>query len=445
VAIDPKALEQLSRDELISRARSLGATRPELLTRPELRDEIIRLTVDDEATRRRARGWFGVARDLVASVVSQGLNLPDTVELIRGVGIKSPNAGPPVATVTLAEIYAAQGHVAKALVLLDEVLEREPDHDAARAARERFVPAVSKVTPVMPPEPDIETDAITHEPESTESESTESVFNAGDEPATAVSVIHGFRRESELEPPAAGAGVEGAGVEGAGVAEESSATPGSYGDAPPAVEFVAGVTENSEQVAQEREAPIPLAGTSEPSEGDPSVGPSLPDLGATPVDRAPTGGVQEERHDVTIATLAASELDEDLFLFVWTGPNRAMVSWQLGRRSQRRLGSRTSAVIGLKLLEVHSSWDGPVCRESIVEVGATEGHRSIDVTSREVRVAMGWIESGSFRTLGIAAEFDAADGIPMVLRWSPPFGRTETQWRRLARERLAAIGSSVAE
>jgi len=170
VPIDPKALEQLSRDALIAKAEELGAKRPELLTRPELRDEIIRLTETDEAERRRARGWFGVARDLVASVVSQGLSLPDTADLIRGVNVKAPRSGPPVATVTLAEIYAAQGHVGKALTLLDEVLAKEPDHAAARAARDRFAPAIADAVPLIPPEPDDEAVEMVDQPVPRQSE-----------------------------------------------------------------------------------------------------------------------------------------------------------------------------------------------------------------------------------------------------------------------------------
>ena len=137
--VDLKNLDGLSRDELISRAAELGVTRPELLTRVELRDEIVRLTETDEQQRQHARGWLGAARDLVASVVEQRLNLPDAADLIRGVNVRMPKVVPPVATVTLAEIYAAQGHVARAVKLLDEVLAREPDHDAARELRERLV------------------------------------------------------------------------------------------------------------------------------------------------------------------------------------------------------------------------------------------------------------------------------------------------------------------
>jgi hypothetical protein len=140
VQIDPRTLEGLPRDQLIDRARKAGVRRPELLTRVELKDEIVRLSETDERKRRAARGWFGVARDLLASVVEQGLHMPDAAKLIRGEPLLGENykAQAPVATVTLAEIYVAQGHTQRALAILDEVLTREPDHEAARGLRDRL-------------------------------------------------------------------------------------------------------------------------------------------------------------------------------------------------------------------------------------------------------------------------------------------------------------------
>jgi hypothetical protein len=134
------ALEGLSRDQLILRAKALGAQRPELLTRVELCDEILRLSEPDEARRKTSRGWLGVARDLVASVVEAGLNMRDAAAVIRGDARldTDPAARAPVATVTLAEIYAAQGHVDRAQAILTQVLESEPDHAAALALREKL-------------------------------------------------------------------------------------------------------------------------------------------------------------------------------------------------------------------------------------------------------------------------------------------------------------------
>jgi hypothetical protein len=138
---DPAELDTLSREDLILRARARGVDRPEQMTRVELRDEIVRLSEPDLERQRRSRGWLGVARDLLASVVESGLNLPDAAAAIRGDTKADVDLGgpPPVATVTLAEIYAAQGHYDKALRMLDEVLEREPDHAQALASRRRLL------------------------------------------------------------------------------------------------------------------------------------------------------------------------------------------------------------------------------------------------------------------------------------------------------------------
>jgi hypothetical protein len=137
---DPAELDTLSREDLILRARARGVERPEQMTRVELRDEIVRRSEPDLERQRRSRGWLGVARDLLASVVESGLNLPDAAATIRGDG-KGENefqGPPPVATVTLAEIYATQGHYEQALRMLDEVIEREPEHAPARALRDRI-------------------------------------------------------------------------------------------------------------------------------------------------------------------------------------------------------------------------------------------------------------------------------------------------------------------
>lgn len=158
--IEPDKLDGMSRDALIELARRLGARRPELMTRVELRDEIIRLGETDENKRRRARGFLGIARDLVAGLVERGLNMPDAAALIRGDPILEPRprTEAPVATVTLAEIYAAQGHTDRALAMLEDVLAKEPDHEIARRMRTRVSreAAASSIqaSPAPLPEPD---------------------------------------------------------------------------------------------------------------------------------------------------------------------------------------------------------------------------------------------------------------------------------------------------
>jgi hypothetical protein len=84
--------------------------------------------------------WLGKARRLLASVVERGLHLPEAATLIRGgLPVRPFSSGPPpVATVTLARIYAAQGHLVRAIGILDEVLVSDPDHELARSLRDEL-------------------------------------------------------------------------------------------------------------------------------------------------------------------------------------------------------------------------------------------------------------------------------------------------------------------
>src|SRR5579859_2760214 len=128
-------LESLDRDALITRAEAAGVKRARILTRPELVDELLlRAAQAGEKETARVRGFFGRARDLLARVIEMGLNLPDAAERVRG---REPppqrrSVAPALPTVTLAEIYAAQGHRERAIETLKNVLEQEPEHAAAR-------------------------------------------------------------------------------------------------------------------------------------------------------------------------------------------------------------------------------------------------------------------------------------------------------------------------
>jgi predicted XRE-type DNA-binding protein len=145
---DPERLTQLSRPELISRASELGVERAERLTRLELIDEILRLTKTG-TEQVEARGLFGVARAMVADVMEKGLNLPDAAALIRGTTQIGARVEPrvPVATVTLAEIYAAQGHRDRALRMIDKVLTDEPEHSEAQRLKEALAREGVALTP----------------------------------------------------------------------------------------------------------------------------------------------------------------------------------------------------------------------------------------------------------------------------------------------------------
>lgn len=160
--MDRAELEGLDRESLVLRAQASGIRRARILTRPELIDELLRLDPDvDENQLKRSRGFFGRARDLLARVVERGLHLPDAADRIRTSPISDlpPRRVEPQAlpTVTLAEIYAAQGYRQRAIDTLKRVLEREPEHVAARGLLARLEDA-SYVGPAphLPPEPEVE-------------------------------------------------------------------------------------------------------------------------------------------------------------------------------------------------------------------------------------------------------------------------------------------------
>ena len=128
-------LERLDRDSLISRAEASGVVRARILTRPELIDELLVRNARETDDVQRVRGFFGRARDLLARVIERGLHLPDAAERLRGKSQPPPplrSTAAPLPTVTLAEIYAAQGHRERAVETLKNVLDREPEHAAAR-------------------------------------------------------------------------------------------------------------------------------------------------------------------------------------------------------------------------------------------------------------------------------------------------------------------------
>src|ERR1700753_2042482 len=113
--MDRAVLEEMVREELVIEARRVGVKRPEVMTRVELVDEVLRLGTPNPVERKEVRGWLGVARDLLASAVEVGLNLPDAAAMMRGeVRLEPLREQAPVATVTLAEIYGAQGHLDRA-------------------------------------------------------------------------------------------------------------------------------------------------------------------------------------------------------------------------------------------------------------------------------------------------------------------------------------------
>jgi hypothetical protein len=204
-----RQLEELTRDELIARAERLGVPRPRVLTQAELVDEILGRTAKSADEKKKARGFFGRARDLLASVLELGLNLPEAAKVLRD--RPAPRSWPapptPVPTVTLAEIYAAQGHLAKAIAVLEELLAGEPEHVEALALRARFARdleanAATRGPSVAPPEPNEEAEEAALLAE--EEEAPRAAQVARETPESAPSAVSA-RAEAELAPVVASA------------------------------------------------------------------------------------------------------------------------------------------------------------------------------------------------------------------------------------------------
>lgn len=151
-------LDGLDREALIRLAEEHGVSRARILTRPELVDEILlrRAAREGDADPSIARGFFGLARDLVARVVERGLHLPDAATKIRSIHLDAPQKLTPPAvlpTVTLAQIYASQGHTSRAIDTLKRVIEAEPDHADARDLLHRLSePSYIAPKDPLPPE-----------------------------------------------------------------------------------------------------------------------------------------------------------------------------------------------------------------------------------------------------------------------------------------------------
>ncbi len=147
-------LEELSKKDLVTRAETLAIDGAAKFTKVELVDEIRR------AQGERERGFVGRARQLLEGVVSSGL-----ARALRGEAAPPPRheATPPrppsdvtpVASLTLAQIYLAQGYVVRAKNMTKKLIEENPDDAEARALlraieERRASTRVSGPTPTPP-------------------------------------------------------------------------------------------------------------------------------------------------------------------------------------------------------------------------------------------------------------------------------------------------------
>ncbi|MEZ4264135.1 MAG: hypothetical protein R3B36_33895 [Polyangiaceae bacterium] len=353
-------LEGLDRERLVARAEEAGVARARTLTRPEIIDELLmRAHGRTTPAARRARGFFGLARDLLASVVERGLHLPDAADRIRSLGEDAPGGEPPRApaalpTMTLAEIYAAQGHRDRAIETLEQVLEREPEHVAARVLYTQLTDKdyVSPREP-LPPEPEgfdepseSSLDELPHEPASVR------------EPSALDLELARFLGR-DVDEPATPETVDARAPTGAGPAREPR-----------------------------------------PAEVEPSAPEPAPHASPEPPRAAPQPDLCEARP---------------------VGDGAWDVRFRVAPETLVFLAERHE-ISGLTLRAVHvfAGWDGPMREVHDVALEAPEGELRLDAKgAASFRVAVGAIVDGEFASIAHAPWLELRAGRQEEVRWTP--------------------------
>ncbi len=352
-------LEKLSREELVAHAERLGIPRPRVLTAPELIDEIISRTEAHPGRRGRERGWLGKARDLLARVVEKGLHLPEAARAIRTQAPMNkdwPNPPPPLATVTLAEIYAAQGHLDRAIAVLDEVLAREPDHKEAKALRARYVEQTQRSKPKPSRVTDIEPAADAAEP--------------GESANTTVLEDPAPPEPEEAAPPANTREFE------TNTSEIPAAEPG---EAAPAI-------------ALEEEAAVAA-----PVEEAAAAAPSTETETATATEPLPQAAPLELEEPADINEVVAIPVD----------PRTIYVYWEVRAETLAKAKARhEDGSLILRCVSITPTWDGPVhtTRDVPVEELFGDGFLRDMLPGSDIRVTVGYIAKGQFEPFAIGQE-----------------------------------------
>ena len=400
-------LEKLSREELITHASHLGVPRPRVLTQPELMDEIITRTAKSEREKAKARGWLGRARDLLAQVVEKGLHLPEAARVLRSGPDDRPwpTPPPPLPTVTLAEIYAAQGHLERAIAVLDEVLTREPEHAEAHGLRSRFVE---------------QSRARTRRGPDVRIESAPPMSFAVSAPAPAKPDAPGPPAPAPELPP------------------QQPAQP----------EIHHPVVERPEPPKPEIAPPSPQPEIQQPSTSRSGVAPVAVVAAMAVVDEAAVAtnldadleeAALPERYDVD--EIVALAVDPFTLYFYWE-----VRATSLARAQARRPGGW----LAIRIAGVTASWNGPVTRVRDLRADSLYGDRflrDIDPGSN-IRVSVGWQSGDEFEPFAVGLDVTAphlrasdivageveqwrADALsPGAALHAPPFNRHHVEGRR---------------
>ncbi|APR86039.1 Cobalamin biosynthesis protein BluB [Minicystis rosea] len=439
-------LERLSREQLIAHAERLGIARPRVLTQPELIDEIIGRTAKSAGDRTRARGWLGRARDLLANVVEKGLHLPEAARVLRQEDKGWPAPPPPLPTVTLAEIYAAQGHFERAITVLDEVLSREPEHREARALRERFVEQLQRSRSrsgrlEAPPAPPVKEAPVKTAKPVEKREASEKEEAAPPSPRVKPAITkEAVQKKEEAAPPSPRVKIA---VAKEAVQKKDEAAPPS-----PRVKAASLAAPEPARIASEARVVVEA----------PSAARASTNVVVEVATRsAPVDEVSDAALEAAAATLDASEepplpqrYEVDEVVAIAVDPRTIYIYWEIRPTTlaHARAG-RPDGQLALRIASVTASWEGPVVDKRDLHVDALYGDRFLrDVQpGSNVRVSIGWKSGAGFEPLAVGAEVTAPRAVPVesvaqdVARWEEPVAPFAA-WRPESAG-LAPIGTSA--
>ena len=427
-------LEKLSREELIVHASQLGVPRPRVLTQPELMDEIITRTAKSEREKAKARGWLGRARDLLAQVVEKKLHLPEAARVLRsGPDDRTwPTPPPPLPTVTLAEIYAAQGHLERAIAVLDEVLTREPEHAEAHGLRARFLDQAKAR----------QRRGSESRPESAPASTTA--------PASAAPPPASIAAPPVAAPPVAAPPV-------AASAPEPTTPEPSKPEAPkpeaPKPELPKPAPAQPEIHQPEVEAPAPPkpeieAPTPKPEVEAPATPRSEVEVAAAIAVTEVAGDADEAADDVALdaaadldATLEEAALPErydvDEIVALAVDPFTLYFYWEVRATSLARAQARRPhGWLAVRIAGVTASWAGPITRVRDLRADSLYGDRFLrDIEpGSNIRVSVGWQSGDEFEPFAVGLEVTAPH-----LRASDIVAAEIDQWRPDAASMASAL------
>lgn len=399
--MDRQKLEGLTREELVALAGELGIVRPRSLTVPELIDEIVSRTAANERDKARSRGWLGRARSLLASVIERGLHLPEVAKVLRNAPSTRPwpVAPTPLATMTLAEIYAAQGHMDKALQILDEIITREPEHADARSLRQRLQAQSGGGKKAETPAKREESTSLNDSPQATE-------FPTFDSAPEVVDVV----------------------TEAAAPVVETNATPVTLpaeAAAAPVDEVVVASPVVEEPVhAETVVAPVEAANAAEEAEeAEESV------AAPSAADDEPAALDSDWHDEPAIEELPLPErYNVDEIVGIAVDPATVYVYWEVRPVVLARAHARApGGGMVVRLVSVTPTWDGPIVEQRDLRIDALYGDayvRGIQPGSN-VRIGVGWLAHGDFTPFAIGESVTmprkerAMATASTMARWTP--------------------------